>query len=252
VNYTSPPLEEELLIFGQPSLTLVVSADVPVLPLAARLCEVGTNGTSVLVAKGILNLTRSGGMDAPEPLVPGEEVQVTLEMEATCWRFRPGNRIRLSINGSDFPNIWPTPFRGEGRIHRKSSAQVALSLPLWPEARPASEPFLPSPHPAAATGSGGDPPPWRVIHDVLEERFHYVMASGNEFVVSNRNPARAYTRARSAPTAAWDGFSARAEATAALTSDERCFHLTITLNVSVNDAPHFQRRWHRSVPRRLM
>jgi hypothetical protein len=252
VNYTSEPLTEDLLIFGQPAVALVVSADVPVIPLAVRLCEVGEEGTSVLVTKGILNLTRAGGMDAPEPLLADEPLLVTLEMEATGWRFRAGNRIRLSVNGSDFPNVWPTPFRGEGRIHRGPDAEAILTLPLWPEARPAGSPFLPSPHPPAATGSGGDPPPWRVVHDVMEERYHFVMASGNEFVVSNRNPARAYTRARAAPTASWEGFTARAEATAALTSDEHSFHLTITLNVSVNDVPHFQRRWYRSVARRLM
>jgi putative CocE/NonD family hydrolase len=252
VNYTSAPLAEDLLIFGRPNVSLVISADVPVLPLAARLCDVGPDGTSVLVTKGILNLTRVDGMDAPRPLVPGEPVHVTLDLEATCWRFRAGHRVRLSVNGSDFPNIWPTPFRGEGRIHRGAGHEARLSLPLWPEARPAGDPFLPSPHPPASTGSGGDPPPWRIVHDVLEQRTHYVMSSGNEFVVSNRNPALAYTRARNTLSASWEGFTARAEASVALASDERSFHLTITLNVSVNDVPHFQRRWHRSVARRLM
>ena len=36
--------------------------------VAARLCEVGADGTSVLVSKGILNATRREGMAEPVPL----------------------------------------------------------------------------------------------------------------------------------------------------------------------------------------
>jgi hypothetical protein len=87
---------------------------------------------------------------------------------------------------------------------------------------------------------------------VLEDRLHFVMANGNEFVVSDRDPAAANARARSARTASWDGFVARSEAAASLTSDERCFHLTLTLNVTVNDAPYCHREWCQSVERALM
>ena len=78
------------------------------------------------------------------------------------------------------------------------------------------------------------------------------MGSGNEFCISDREPAVAYARARSARTAAWDGFACRSEAAAVLTSDEQAFHMTITLNVFVNDAPHWQRSWRQSVKRELM
>jgi hypothetical protein len=87
---------------------------------------------------------------------------------------------------------------------------------------------------------------------VLEDRLHFVIANGNEFTVSNRNPAQAFARAKSARTAGWEGFAVRSEATAILTSDEHSFHLTLSLNVAVNDAPHFQRRWCQSIERALM
>ncbi len=253
LNYTSQPLFKEAVIFGQPAVTLTVSVDVPVLPLAIRLCDVAEDGTSVLVTKGILNLTRRDGMDQPRPLAPGEPTSIKrFALEATAWRFRPGHRVRLSIDGSDFPNVWPTPLRGTGTVYFGPQIEATLHLPLWLDAESSPVQFLPSPHAPASTGAGGDPPPWRVVHDVLEDRLHFVMASGNEFVISDRDPADAYARARSVRTAAWNGFVARSEASAVLTSDEQSFHLVLSLNLFVNDALHFQRAWRQSTERRLL
>ena len=43
----------------------------PVAYLSARLCEVLPDGTSILVSRGILNLTHRESHSDPEPLVPG-------------------------------------------------------------------------------------------------------------------------------------------------------------------------------------
>jgi hypothetical protein len=252
VNYTSEPLEEELVLFGQPSVTVTVSADVPVLPFAFRITDVAEDGTSVLVTKGILNATRRNGMDRPEPLPIETPTVVSFDLEASAWRFQPGHRIRLSINGSDFPNVWPTPLKGTGAIHHGPGIQAELRLPIWRNPMPSPVELLPSESTPASTGSGGDPPPWRVVHDVLEDRLHFVLSSGNEFTISNRNPATAYAKARSVRTAAWEGFTARSEAACVLASDEQTFQMTISLNVFVNDALHFQKRWSRTVPRLLL
>ena len=251
LNYTSEPLPEDLVIFGQPAVQLTVSADVPVMPFACRLSEVAADGTSVLATKGILNATRRHGMESAEPLEPGVPAPLAFELEATAWRFRKGNRIRLSIDGSDFPNIWPTPYRGTGAVHRGPGVQASLHLPVWSQPEGLPFEFSPSPHPASSTGSGSDPAPWRVLHDVLEDRYHFQFGSG-EFVISNRDPAVAYTRCVSVSDAGWEGFQCRAEAACSLRSDAKAFHITLSLNVYVNDALHFQRRWCQSTERALL
>ena len=250
LNYTSAPLEDDLVLLGQPVVELTISADVPVLPFAVRISEVAPDGVSALVTKGVLNITRREGMDRAVPLPVGEPVLVRLELEATAWRFRKGNRLRLSINGSDFPNIWPTPLHGTGTVHRGGALAASLTLPLWlaPEEPPV--PPLPSPEPPRSTGVGGDPPPWRVTHDVLEDRYHFQLASGAEFSISDRDPAIAYARSLQVATAAWEGVSIRSEAAGALTSDERAFHLSIALHVTLNGTPYFSRSWSRSYARR--
>lgn len=250
INYTSPPLAEELLILGEPRFTAVVSASQPVMPLAVRLCDVGPGGTSVIVTRGLLNLTRRHGMDCPEPMPVDTPEPVTLDLEGTAWRFRKGHRLRLSINGSDFPNVWPTPLQGEVRLHL-AEEDPTLVLPIWPNAEPLPFEFLPSEAGVRAVATG-DAPAWRVIHDVLEDRLRFVMANGNEFVVSDRTPAEAWTRSTSRTTAAWPGAVVRAEATASLTSDARAIHLVLSLNVWLNEVPHYQERWRQSVSRNLL
>jgi hypothetical protein len=78
------------------------------------------------------------------------------------------------------------------------------------------------------------------------------VAKANCFTVSNGDSAQAAVCATSVRTAAWEGFTARSEATAGLTSDAHAFHLTISLSVFVNDALHFQRRWCQSTERVLL
>jgi putative CocE/NonD family hydrolase len=169
LNYTSEPLTEDRVLLGPPIIEMTVSADVPVLPFAVRLSEVGEDGTSVLVTKGILNVTRRGGMGAPEPLAPDTPTPIRFDLEATAWRFRRGHRLRLTIDGSDFPNVWPTPFAGTGAIHRGIGV-ARLRLPIWHE--PAASPvaFLPSqtdpprPAPAATRRPGGwSTTCWRIV-----------------------------------------------------------------------------------------
>ena len=56
------------------------------MPFAFRVTEVGDDGTSVLVTKGILNATRRNGMNAPEPLAPNTPTAIQFDLEAIAWR----------------------------------------------------------------------------------------------------------------------------------------------------------------------
>jgi predicted acyl esterase len=79
--------------------------------LSAKLCDVFPDGTSALVARGFLNLTRRRSLTDPEPLALGLVEPVELELDATSWVFPPGHQLRLSLAGSDWPNIVPRPVR---------------------------------------------------------------------------------------------------------------------------------------------
>jgi putative CocE/NonD family hydrolase len=248
--FTGAPLSEDLTVLGMPAFTLYVSASVPILPVAVRLCEVAPDGTSVLVTKGILNLTRRDGMATPSPMPVDEVLPVSFHLEGTAWRFAAGNRLRLSINGSDFPNVWPTPLAGQLRIHWGPEQPSVVHLPLWQDS--AEMPFTFPPSPDAARSTGVGTAPWRVEHRVLEDEVVFRYGDDREFGVCNRAPARAWAAAKSAADVAWPGCAVRSRATGSLTSDATIFRLNLALNVSLNDSPFFSRQWTETIPRHLL
>lgn len=98
-----------LEIVGTPKVkaTLTSSTDRGV--IAARLCDVGPDGTSRLVTMGLFNLTHHSSHEHPEALEPGESVELDFPLLSVAHRFLPGHRLRLSISASFWPLLWPSP-----------------------------------------------------------------------------------------------------------------------------------------------
>lgn len=251
INFTTAPLASDRPIFGNPTFSLYLSADAPVIPVAVRLLEVAPDGSSVLVTKGILNAARREGMADPKPLTPGEITQVAFHLEATAWRFSQGNRIRISINGSDFPNVWPTPYAGRLTLHWGPDHPAQITLPSWDGGRAPAFEFLPSPNEPRETGAGAAP--WQVVHDVLEDQYRLVLFQGDgEMGVSHRDPARGWVQAKKTLSARRPGCEIESEATGSLTSDAGSFTMNLALNVYLNGNLYFQKHWSSTVPRQLL
>ncbi|HEV3399143.1 MAG TPA: CocE/NonD family hydrolase, partial [Actinomycetes bacterium] len=161
-------LDQELELLGHPRLVVRVGASAPVAFLSAKLCDVFPDGTSSLVARGFLNLTQRRSRTEPEPMRPGITETVELELDATSWVFPAGHRLRLSLAGSDWPNLVPPPGPATLTVARDGSA---LTLPVLDGPSPASAPSLPPPRPSAKAGGDADPPVrWRIVRDVLGHR----------------------------------------------------------------------------------
>ncbi len=163
-----------LEIAGHPRLRLRVVSDAPVATLAARLCDVFPDGTSALVTRGTLNLTRREGLDRAEPLEPGVAYDVEVELEATAWRWRPGQRVRLALAGSDWPNAVAPP------------APVTLEVLGGELVLPVLD--AESPYPPTELKPGGPAPEgesdgvtWRYEHDVLRRTTSAVIDHGGEY-----------------------------------------------------------------------
>jgi uncharacterized protein len=112
--------------------------------LSAKLCDVFPDGTSTLVARGFLNLTRRRSLTRPEPLRPGLVEPVELELDATSWVFPAGHRLRLSLAGTDWPNTVPPPGPVTLTVQRAGSV---LTLPVLDGPSPCPPPTLPAPRP---------------------------------------------------------------------------------------------------------
>lgn len=274
VTYTTEPLNDAVEILGWPKVILHVSSSAPVMAFAARLSDVAPDGTSALVCTGVLNGTRRDSLESPEEMTPGEVYQLAFDLDATGWRFEPGHSIRLSVCSADFPNLWPTPFRGRNRIYRGADRPSRISLPVVPvraveEGKlPADEISFGAGEDAAVYGLAPDEPAWEIVRDVLGNRTglrtvtrntgkasaHMEVTNERRLQVwaSDDDPAGVSATGRHLRRIVRDDATYVVDSNCIVRSTETAFHVTIDLHITVDDLPHYQRRWVRSFERELL
>ena len=255
--YDTAPLTEDLAILGRPVAVLHVASSASVMGFVVRLCEVGPDGSSHLIAKGILNATRRDSFSDPIPLLPDEVVRLEIPVDTTGWIFTKGNRIRLSISSADFPNVWPTPERGTNRVLRGGRQPSHLVLPVVPVEGSAEPPHFVS---ATARADEAVPPPrWEIVEEVLSGqtrlRFEVPRVGGSivaEASVDRLNPANASVSGRAVIEQPFAGGMIRVVSETVVQSTATHFHIIVDLEVTLNDTTHFVRHWTESVIRRLL
>ncbi len=124
----SEPLEEGFDILGVAAVTLEVAADQPRALVCVRLCDVDAEGSSLLVSRGVLNLTHRHGHERPEEIVPGRAETVRVELKAVAHRFQAGRRLRVAVTPAYWPWVWPSPATVTLTI--TCGAASALELPV--------------------------------------------------------------------------------------------------------------------------
>ena len=257
-------------MLGRPVARLHVDSSASVIGFCVSLSDVLPDGTSHLVAKGMLNVTRRDSLTRPAELPPGERAVLDIELDATGWIFQAGHRLRVSVANADWPNVWPTPQPATSRVYRgPPRRRRSCSRSCRPRARrPAALPALAGRR-AAPCPASRLPPDWNVKRDGLTGRAEVTVADEG---VLRINPStlvrRAFLgimradRADPAIASAFGRHSATIDQPSRLaptsTSDlsiqasaER-FHIVLTVEVQRDGAPVFCRRWVESVPRQLL
>ena len=125
-------LEAGLDLLGAARVSMRVASDKPLGFLVARLCDVGPDGASVRIAHGMRNLCHRDSMAEPAPMVPGEVVEISFDLDQMACRLAPGHRLRLALSNSCWPFVWPSPEAGtltvtggslDLPVHRGSAAE---------------------------------------------------------------------------------------------------------------------------------
>jgi len=267
--YTSPPLEADIHVLGRPRVQLHIASTASVIGFCVSLTNVAPDGSSHLVAKGMLNATRRDSLTDPQPLVPGETYELPIEIDCTAWHFERGHRIRLTVASADWPNVWPTPQPATNRVFRGDSHPSQLVLPTVPAAGSARPPeFRPSPESRERHNQRLDPPVWEVVHDALSRRarvhlFEHLSERINDATLVTReyeltshvdpdDPASASVRGRHTSTITKPNGLTTATSTVSIQGAAMHFHVTIDLMVTVDGLPHHTHQWVKSVPRHLL
>jgi len=128
LSFTSSPMKEDMVLLGNPQVSLSIAADQPNALVVVRLCDVSPTGKSLLVSRGFLNLTHRDSNDDPVPLQPGKFYQVTIPMDVAGHRLPAGHRWRLALSPTYWPMAWPSPQAVNLKI--RTDRDSWLHLPL--------------------------------------------------------------------------------------------------------------------------
>ncbi len=247
---------ESLTLMGHPVARLQVSVDQPAAYLSLKLCDVFGDGTSALVSRGTLNLGCRDGLDANQPLVPGQVYDVEVELEACAYAFDDGQRMRLSLAGADWPNTAASP--GPAVI---TVLGGSLELPCWQGDSPHPPPVL---KPGSATSESAEGVVWRVERDVLRATTSCIVDHGSTYPVPYDGTATEHysgrvsvdtasfdqrTWAETTLTLQWPDVSVSTSATMEVTLTAASYDVTIDLTAREGADVVGTRRWQRQIPR---
>lgn len=132
--YTTEPLKTPLTFAGDARAELYVSADTLDADWVVKLVDVHPDGAAYNLAVGIQRARFRESEHAPKPLVPGENVKLTIDLGPIAAQIASGHRLRVDVSGAYFPLFDRNPNTGEGPFS-KATAIATESLHHTP-ARP--------------------------------------------------------------------------------------------------------------------
>jgi putative CocE/NonD family hydrolase len=101
--YASEPLTAPLAIAGPVQVVLHASSDCPDTDFVAKLIERHPDGRAVLLMDGVVRAMFRAGTAEPEPLHPGEAVEVRIHLGDISHTFGAGGCIEVDVTSSNFP-----------------------------------------------------------------------------------------------------------------------------------------------------
>ncbi len=270
LTFTSAPLDERVEVLGFPEVTLDLAADRPRALVAVRLCDVAPDGTSLLVTRGLLNLTHREGHAEPVALEPGRRYQVTVRLDAIAQAIPAGHRLRVAISTSYWPWVWPSPEPVTLTVHAGAGSRLALPVRAPRESDAALPAFGPPEWSAPLEQEllRSDPTSRTLDRDLAggahEVHFQWdvgghrrLIDGGPELDDTNRtsyrivegDPLSASVRVRCESTLAREDWHTRVETDSRMTATASEFLVSHTLDAYEGDERVYARTWTLTFPR---
>ena len=268
LTYDWPIDSDHFEILGHALLKLKVASDQPVASLSVKICDVFPDGTSALVTRGFLNLTHRASSIEPQPLIPNVFEDVDVELEATSWVFARGHKIRLSIAGADWPNIWSPPHPFVLHVDRSTIQLMLPTVDNHGAGKPKFAPLKPTVHSESPPSEHDVPIQWRIERDVLAHqtiaRTQYgepsvVRDDGTthelyqgEVGVSTTDPAHSWVTATTRYQLNWPEAQCAVEARMRIDSDAEAFNVVIDVDADLDGVEFARKHYARRILRRLL
>jgi len=271
LSFTSEPLPERIELLGNARVELELESDRPVAQLAARLCDVAPDGSSLLVTRGVLNLTHRSGHEHPEPLEPGRRERIVLELDGIAQAIPAGHRLRLALSPAYWPWLWPAPEPATLAIHTAGSSLILPVRPpraederLRPFADPEQAPGLEEEKLEPVEGSRAVTRDFASEHTELRfdwaaggrcRLVEYGLQTGywtkTVYSITGNDPLSAEVRCEAATELGRDGWLTRAEIRSVMDCDAERFRVRTELEAFENGESVRRREWSFDTPREL-
>ena len=268
LTYDWPVDSDHFEILGHALLKLKVASDQPVASISVKICDVFPDGTSALVARGFLNLTHRTSSTEPQPLIPNVFEDVDVELEATSWVFARGHKIRLSIAGADWPNIWSPPHPFALSVDRSTVQLMLPTVDNYGAGTPKFAPLKPTIHSESPPSEHDVRTQWRIERDVLAHqtiaRTQYggpsvVRDDGathelyqGEVGVSTTDPTHSWVTATTRYQLDWPEAQCTVEARMRVDSDAEAFNVVIDVDADLDGVEFSRKHYTQRILRRLL
>ena len=110
--YSSAPLEHDTEVTGPISVRLWAQSTATDTDFTAKVTAVKPDGAVINLNNGILRTSFRDSLSDPTPTTPGRPYELQIQIWPTSYEFRTGDRIRLEISSSDYPQFAPNPNTG--------------------------------------------------------------------------------------------------------------------------------------------
>jgi putative CocE/NonD family hydrolase len=269
--FETAPLPERLEILGAPVIHLEISVDRPLAFIAARLNEVMPDGTSARVTYGLMNLTHRDSHQFPKPVVPGERMRVSVQLNDCAHAFEKGNRIRVALSTSYWPLVWPSPepvtltvFTGASKLELPSRAPRPEDAKLRPFSGPESAEPLKKTYHRQAVGRrwverdiGAGTTTYRIEEDMGHFTIEHIgletdYVQREAYRISDEDPLAAEIDIRYAISIGRGDWRTRTETRTVMRADKTHFMLEGFLDAFEGEKQLVSRRWNQRIPRDLV
>ncbi|SEA23450.1 hypothetical protein SAMN04488580_102104 [Mycobacterium sp. 283mftsu] len=135
--YTGDPVSHDTEITGAATVTLWAQSSAVDTDFTAKLVVVKPDGTAINLNNGILRASFRDSLSEPTPIVPVQAYQYRIQIWPTSYQLKPGDRVRVEISSSDYPQFAPNPNTG-APFGRDAATVVATQTILHDPAHPSS------------------------------------------------------------------------------------------------------------------
>lgn len=145
LTFTTEPLPEPIEVTGHPEIRVFLSSSAVDTDLSVRLTDVYPDGSSYLMAEGMLRVRYRQSRTKSKMLEPGEGYQIDFESWPTSIVFNRGHRIRVAVTSSNYPRFDINPGTGKpwqsieesvkqvNRIFCSAQQASHITLPVVPQ-----------------------------------------------------------------------------------------------------------------------